>query len=220
MTRGANALALLLLTACAAFAQLPASATLPEPDSTQFRAEIARLEKLLISAPDKNAVTYQIARTWAAGKQWPEAMAWLRRVAALKAGLDPSRDVVFQDLHGTREFAEILAAVQQATPRVSHSRLVFRVNEGDLMPESVAWDPKHKQFYFGSMQKGKVIRCTASGECTPFITGLGVVLGLKVYAGGLWLLSNSKTESALIHYDLASATQIRKYAVAAGHTFK
>ena len=220
MTHGVRALLSLLSTAWSASAQLPASAVLPEADSRAFHAEISRVEKLLISAADKGAVTYQMARTWGAAKQWPETIRWLRKAADLKVGLDPSRDAVFQDLRGAREFTEILDAVRQATGPVSHSRVAFRVEEGDLEPESVAYDPPSKSFYFGSMRKGKVLRCTASGACTPFITGLGVVLGLKVHDGGLWLLNNSDKESALLHYDLASGRQIRKYGIAGGgHNF-
>jgi len=88
------------------------------------------------------------------------------------------------------------------------------------MPESVAFDPTSGNFYFGSMRKGKVIRCTAAGSCATFLTGLGVVLGMKVQGGGLWLLSNSEQESALIDVDIAGGHQVRKYAVSgAGHRF-
>jgi sugar lactone lactonase YvrE len=220
MTVGMNAFVFLLSIAWPASAQLPASATLSAADTGLFHAEIARIEKLLTSAADKGAVTYQMARTWASAKQWPETITWLRRVAAFEAGLDPSRDPVFKDLHGTREFAEILEAVRRATGPVSNSRFAFRIKEGDLIPESVAYDPRDKRFYFGSTQKGKIVRCTASGSCAPFATGLGVVLGLKVYGGGLWFLSNSGQESALMHHELASAREIRKYAIAgAGHNF-
>jgi hypothetical protein len=203
-----------------ASAQLPAPGTLSDTDRPLFRAEITRIENLLVSAPDKAAVTYQMARTWAAAKQWPEAIQWLQKVAELNAGIDPSRDSIFEALRGTREFESILAAVRRATPMVSHSSSVFKVTEGDLIPESVAYDPKSKRFYFGSMTKGKVIRCSPSGDCTLFASGLGTVLGVKVHDNGLWLLSNSDKESALIHYGLASAAVIRKYSVAGvGHEF-
>src|SRR5258708_3024747 len=203
-----------------ASAQLPASGTLSDADWPVFRAEIARIEKLLSSVSDKATVTYEMARTWASGKQWPETMQWLRRVAELNAGLDPSRDSIFAELHGTHEFEQILAAVRRATPVVSRSSSVFKVTEGDLAPESVAYDPKGKHFYFGSMRKGKVVRCSGSGKCTQFASGLGTVVGLKARGNGLWLLSNSDKESALIHYDLASAQVVRKYSVAGpGHKF-
>ena len=42
----------------------------------------------------------------------------------------------------------------------------------------------------------------------------------KYSAAGLWLLNNADTESALIHYDLASARLVRKYTVTgSGHIF-
>jgi hypothetical protein len=105
-----------------------------------FRAEIARIERLLPSAPDKATVTYEMARTFAFAKQWPETIQWLRKAAELRAGLDPLRESVFAELRGTREFEEILTIVREATPPVSHSSPAFQVAEGDLTPESVAYD--------------------------------------------------------------------------------
>jgi hypothetical protein len=161
-----------------------------------------------------------MARTWAAAKQWPEAIQWLRKAVDPKAGLDPSRDSIFADLRGTREFDAILSVVREATPPVSHSTSAFGVTEGDLAPESMAYDPKGNRFYLGSMRKGKVIRCSPTGNCAEFADGLGTVLGLKVHGSGLWLLNNADKESALIDYDLASARVMRKYAVTgSGHLF-
>ena len=212
---------LALLAGCgAASAQLPSSGTLSDKDRPLFRAEVGRIEQLLTSAPDKATVTYQMARTWAAAKQWPETMQWLRKAVDLRAGLDPSRDSVFSDLHGTREFDAILSAVREATPPVSHSIPAFVLAEGDLAPESMAYDPNGRNFYLGSMRKGKVVRCSPTGDCAQFASNLGTVLGLKIHGSGLWLLNNVDKESALIHYDLASARVIRKYAVAgSGHAF-
>lgn len=212
---------LVLFAGCVvSYGQLPASATLSDRDWPLFRAEVGRIENLLSSAPDTATITYQMARTWAAAKQWPETMLWLQKVVDLRAGLDPSRDSVFAELRGTREFDGILSAVREVTPPVLHSNPAFVVAEGDLAPENMAYDPKGKKFYFGSMRKGKVVRCSPTGNCAQFAGGLGTVLGLKVRRGGLWLLNNSDTESALIHYDLASARLVRKYSVAgSGHNF-
>jgi SMP-30/Gluconolactonase/LRE-like region len=201
------------LTVCLVRGQLPPAGTLSEADWPSFRAEIARIEKLLPSAPDKATVTYQMARTWASAKQGPETMEWLHKVVALRVGLDPSRDSIFADLRDTREFGEILTGVREATPPVFTSRAAFVVNEGDLVPESVGYDSNRRNFYFGSMRKGKVVKCSRSGNCMQFASGLGVVLGLKVRTDGLWLLNNSDEDSALVHYDLASARAIHSYHV-------
>ena len=210
-----------MLTGCAAAsAQLPASSTLSDRDWPLFRAEVGRIENLLSSAPDTATVTYQMARTWAAAKQWPETIQWLRKAVDFRAGLDPSRDSVFADLRGTREFDAILSTVREATPAVSHSNSAFVVAEGDLAPESIAYDPRGKTFYLGSMRKGKVVRCSPTGNCAQFAGGLGTVLGIKVDGRGVWLLNNADKEAALINYDLSSARVIRKYTVkGSGHLF-
>jgi hypothetical protein len=161
-----------------------------------------------------------MARTWASAKQWPETIEWLQKVADQKAGLDPSRDALFADLRDTREFAALVAAARESTPPVSHSIPAFTIAEGDLVPESMAYDPIGKQFYLGSQRKGKVLRCPASGDCSEFAGGLGTILGLKVHRDGLWLLNNSDQESALIHYDLASGAVIQMHSITApGHVF-
>jgi hypothetical protein len=210
----------LILAASPAPAQLPVSGTLSDTDRPLFQAEIARIERLLPSAPDKATVTYEMARTFAFAKQWSQTTQWLRKAVELRVGLDPSREAIFAELHGTREFEEILATVREATPPVSHSSPAFQVAEGDLTPESVASDADGKHFYFGSMKKGKVVRCSAGGDCAQFVGGLGTILGLKVYGKGLWVLNNSDNESALIHYGLASAGVTRKYPVTGtGHNF-
>lgn len=209
----------LLLAAWPACAQLPASATLTPADSALLHAEVATIEKLLATAPDKNALTYVMARTWASAKQWPEAVEWLQKVAQAKVGADPSRDAVFAELRGTREFEAILAAVRESTPAVTRSELAFTVAEGDLTPESMAYDPVRKLYYFGSLRKGKVVRCTKSGVCGDFAGDLGTVLGIKAHGDGLWLLSNTDRESALIHYDLVSGKLVRKYSAAGEHLF-
>ena len=126
-----------LLAAWPSTAQLPASGSLSESDRRSFLAEVDRIGKLLQSAPDPAAVTYQMARTWASGKQWSESIEWLRKAVGLKAGLDPSRDSVFAELRGTREFDALAAAVRESTPPVSHSSPAFVVPEGDLAPERV-----------------------------------------------------------------------------------
>jgi hypothetical protein len=197
---------------------LPPSEELSEHDKPLFRAEIERVSKQLDSAPDKATVTYQLARTYAYGKQWPDAVTWLRKAIEFKAGLDPSRDSMFTDIRGTREFKSMLEAVRESTRRVSTSRAEFAIAEGDLKPESMAYDARRKQFLLGSMTKGKVVRCSLSGACSMFASGLGEVLGVKVSGDALWLASNKDTESALLQYDLRSGMLLRRYTVSGkGH---
>ncbi len=177
---------------------------------------MSRLEQLSETAADKATVDYALARTWAAGQQWPEAIQWLRRLDP-ESGIDPSKDRIFASLRGTVEFEEIVKLIRKAATPVANSRQAFPVAEGDLAPESVAYDPGARMFYFGSLRKGKVVRCSPGGACEDFLTGMGAILGLKVRGRNLWLLNNSDPESAVMPYDLKTRRLVGKHTVGTGH---
>ncbi|HKY31511.1 MAG TPA: hypothetical protein VJV23_03160 [Candidatus Polarisedimenticolia bacterium] len=62
--------------------------------------------------------------------------------------------------------------------------VAFSLAEKDLIPESVAYDPREKVFYVGSLHKRKIVRVDASGDARDFVpqagSGLWSVLGIKV----------------------------------------
>jgi hypothetical protein len=182
------------------------------------RAEIERLERLAVTAPDKCAVTYQIARTWAVVGQNPEAMEWLNRVVDLNAGFDIARDNAFNELRDVPGFETLVQRARDATPPVLHSRFAFQVNDADLVPENLAYDPVQKRFYFGSMTKHQILRCSSTGVCSPFTMqnqdGPGQIPGLKVdkVSRTLWVVSNATSESghfATTLYLKSSSANIR-----------
>ncbi len=212
------ALGVALLVGASGYGQLPKSGALSAQDERSFRTELSRLERLSVTTPDKATVDYAIARTWAAGQQWPEVIQWLRHLDP-KSGIDPSKDRIFASLRGTAEFEEVVKTLREATTPVSNSRQAFRVAEGDLAPESVAYDPGAKIFYFGSLRKGKVVRCSPEGACGDFLTGMGTILGLKVHGRNLWLLNNSDQQSDVMIYELETGRFVGKHSVGAGHLF-
>ncbi len=63
------------------------------------------------------------------------------------------------------------------------------------------------------------MRCTGKGECTPFASGLDVVIGLKIQDGNLWLLSNPGRRAALVRFDLATGKQTGRYEPEGEHLF-
>jgi sugar lactone lactonase YvrE len=220
-TTRALAISAALTSVYAAFAQLPPSQTLSPQDMQSARAEIVRLERLAQTAPDRCAGVSEIARTWAFAGQYPETIAALRNVVALNAGFDIARDKVFAKLKGVPQFETLVQQAREATPPIRTSQPAFKIPEGDLVPENLAYDPATREFFFGSTTKNKIVRCTSAGSCKPFATGLGTVLGLKVdpVTKTLWATSNSSNESGLFHYDLASGKLIRKFTLTGAHIF-
>ena len=187
--------------------------------------EIARLTRLLASANDKGTVEYQIARTYAAGGQYPEALSWLQKVVQANYGFDPFRDPLFARFNASIKFWSLLHQVRANTPAVSRSRSFATVPETDLFPENFAFDVVNKDFFIGSTLKEEIVRCQANGPCAPFVTsqqnGLGSVLGLKIHPESktLWATSNTSNGASLRHYRLAMGELIQAYSLAGTHLF-
>src|SRR5271155_1017383 len=137
------------------FFQLPPSEKLSPEGSKFFKAEIHRIEQLQKTANDKSTVLYALARTWAAGGQFREAMDTLNKAAALNVGLDPSNDKIFDKLHATTEYQTLLNKIRDDTPPIVHSRLAFTIPEQGLSPEGIAYG--RNRFYLGSTTKHKII---------------------------------------------------------------
>jgi hypothetical protein len=197
--------------------QIPVSDTLSPGDSKLFEAEVQRVEHLLETAGDKCTVSYALARTLAYGGQYRKALAALDEAVDLNAGLDPSNDDVFRKLRGTVEYNLLLRKVRDNTPPVTNSRAAFTFEDGQLLPEGIAWDQRRKRFFLGSTWKHYIVECTATGDCRPLVKegqdGLYEVLGIKVDPRDrtVWAASNSAGESGLFHFDAPSGNLIRKY---------
>ena len=208
--------------------QIPASEKLSPGDSKLFEAEVHRVEHLLETAGDKCAVSYALARTWASGGQYREALSSLENAVDLNVGLDPSNDEIFGKLRGTNEFKLLLRRVREDTPPVTNSKVAFTVDVPDLLPEGIAWDQRRKRFFLGSTWRHGIIECTSAGDCRPLVKegqdGLYDVLGIKAdpHDGSVWAASNTAAESGLFHYSAPSGELIRKYTVSSaseGHLF-
>jgi len=213
---------------CFLMGQIPASEKLSPGDSKLFDAEVHRVEHLLETAGDKCTVSYALARTWASGGQYREALSSLENAIDLNVGLDPSNDETFGKLRGTNEFKLLLRRVREDTPAVTNSKVAFTVDAPDLLPEGIGWDQRRKRFFLGSTWRHGIIECTAAGDCRPLVKegqdGLYDVLGIKADPrdGSVWAVSNSTGEAGLFHYAAPSGDLIRKYELsraAEGHLF-
>lgn len=207
-------------------AQIPSAEALSPADAEGFREEIQRLERLRQTAGDQCTVTYALARTWAAGGQFPKAFDTLEKVAELKVGLDPANDEVFKKLKDAKEYRGLLERIRADTPPIVKSTPAFIIQEPDLAPEGIAYDARRKRFFLGSTLQHRIITCSDKGVCRTLVRdgqdGLGEVLGLRVDPrdSTLWAAANSSTESGVFHYDGSSGKLIRKYSIGrTGHLF-
>ena len=209
----------------ASSAQLPPDQKLSGEDAKGFAREIDRLQILLASANDKGAVEFQIAKTYAWGGQYKEAMDWLQRVVDEGLGFDPARDQAFAALRSTGEFQTLESKVQSQTTRVANSHLFAKIAEADLLPENLAYDVSTSTFLLGSTVRGAIARCTRQGTCAPFVVphreGLGSVLGLKIdrRSKTLWATSNEGNGASLRQYSLTSGNPVKFIELPGRHIF-
>lgn len=189
-------------------AQLPPSQKLPPEEERGFNAELERLRALLPAANDKCAVQLQIANTYAAGGQYAEAIQRLRKLIDADLGFDPSRDPDFAPLRNTTEFQSILRTAGRQTPPVCNSRLITIIDERNLFPENIAFDPAGNAFFLGSTANDTIVRCSMNGACVPAVKGdsggNAYTLGLKVdkLSRNLWATHNAPNGASLIRHDI------------------
>lgn len=108
------------------------------------------------------------------------------------------------------------------------SDLAFTVDERDLLPENIAFDPVDRAFYIGSSRHGKIVKIEADGTAGDFTAprqdGLWMVMGMKVDAARrhLWVASSDgdnlvgyqrskKRAAGIFQFDLGSGRLLRQW---------
>ena len=83
------------------------------------------------------------------------------------------------------QLGDSVAMPMRAVNAGHESSVAFYLSEKDLLPESVAYDPRDHSFYVGSTRKGKIVKADASGNARDFIAprqdGIWMVTGIKIH---------------------------------------
>jgi sugar lactone lactonase YvrE len=155
-----------------------------------------------------------------------EALRWLERLVEIKWTFVPD-DIDFAALKGDPAYREISAKLAKNEPVVSRSAPAFSLPEKDFIPEGIAYDPKERTFYLGSLYKRKIVAVGKDKAARDFTSeaqdGLFAVLGMKVDAPRrhLWVASvafptmkgftpDMNGKAALFQYDLGTRKLIAK----------
>ena len=188
----------------------------------EMKAEVEEIAAVYRRFPDEAAVLYQVARLHAQAGHKQQAMDALKKMAAAGAGLDPRRRN-FQSLAEDKDFQTLKAQIRAANPPVLQARLAYTIEEGDLMPEGIAYSAKTRKLYLGSFRK--IVSIAEDGKYEVFVPpatgGLATVLGVWVddERGELWAVSNVVSErkpdmvTGLFRFRLADGALIKAYPI-------
>lgn len=176
-----------------------------------------------LGPPRHPELTFHLARAYSRNGQAAEAARLLGALAEMGLGVDVSADEDFQTLRDSGEWAGLSRKLAAAREPLVRGRTAFVLREPDLLPEGIAYDPRRRAFYLGSVNKSKIVRVDAGGRVSEFkaagADGLSSVLGMRADARRrqLWVCHNTRDGAAFVHkYDLDSGRLLGKYALGEG----
>jgi sugar lactone lactonase YvrE len=194
----------------------------PEELPVGLRSDAVEVASAFAVEPDDACVLYQVAALLTRAGRPDDALEALRRMAALGAGVDPRPRDGFAPLAANPEFRRIVAGIRAANPPVRRARPWLTIEEGDLLPEGIAWSTTTQRLYLGSAKR-KIVALDREGRVATFVPsardGLGIVLGIRVdeVRGELWATSGrldgapADAVSGLFRYRLGDGALLGRY---------
>src|SRR5580698_10205003 len=138
-------------------------------DAQEIREQIAAVEKLQRTLPDRGAALYFLAAAKQHLHETREALALLKECIALQEGFDPSGEPAFLELKSTKEFIALVETVHRDFPVMAQAREAFRTTEKDLIPEGLAYDAQRNLFYLSSLNRRKIVEIARDGKIRDFV---------------------------------------------------
>jgi hypothetical protein len=188
-------------------------------DAAEVRAQVAIVEKLLPSYPDRGAVLYFLAYAKQHLGENLEAIKLLKECVALREGFAPTDSSEFAGLRASKEFAEFAEKVHRDFPVVAQARLNLVTEEKNLIPEGLAWDPNRKVFYLSSLAQKKIVQITPDSHTSDFVPAnrdhLLPVLGIRLDPRDYTVWANAEDDlgkAELVHFD-TSGNLLGRYSI-------
>ncbi len=180
------------------------------------------LSAALELAPRHPALLYRLAALDARAGESAAGVATLEHIARLGGVFDPAADEAFAamaDDAGLRAVAQRLREPREQPG----AQVVVTLEDAELWPEGIAYDPVESALYVGSMSKNKIVRVDAQGHQEDFASeGLMELLGMAVDAERrhLWAVSgegpldmapaagSERRRNAVVQFELESGRQL------------
>ena len=176
---------------------------------------IVALERALADRPGDAVLAYFLALVRARAGDREGALAALEQTLQHGQGFLPPLDL-FETLKDEPRFAVLRARFEKRLPVKTDGRIAFALPDRRMLPEGIAYDPRSRVFYVGSISRNAVYRIARNGKVEPFSRPgdeLDAILGLAIDGASrqLYAVSTSalteagraKPRNAIKIYDLA-----------------
>ncbi len=189
-------------------------------DSGRF---IWTLERLTTLMPSSGNLRLQLAMAYAGLGDKTRTYDALVKLVNLGFSYDIEKDPRFNSVHDTRVWDYIVTNLRNNGKPFGEGKVAFDLPKGDLLLESIAWDPKRKQFLAGSVREGKIYRVDSTGKLDDFISadasnGMWAVYAIAVDAAHdkLYALSNGVPHFKNFNADMLGKAGLFEFSLATG----
>ncbi|MFT3789531.1 MAG: hypothetical protein QM741_00325 [Rudaea sp.] len=181
------------------------------------------LERLAQLFPNSGNLRLQLAMAYAGQEKKTETYDTLLRLINQGYYYDVGKDPRFEGAHGTKVWDYIVKTFENNHKPFGEGKVAFDLPKGDHLFESIAWDPKRKQFLVGSVRDGGIYLADGKGGVKEFIkadanNGLMAVFGLAVDAGHDKLYAISNGVAHFNHFDanMVGKAGVYEFALSSG----
>lgn len=115
-------------------------------------------------------IQYNMACGFALTGQPDSAMYYLWKLGKQKIDFNMQNDADLASLRHREDYKQLEAYLAEALKPVSTSEQFVVIEQADLCPEGIAYDPVSERFFVGSMRHGTILAVDKSGKATPFAT--------------------------------------------------
>jgi sugar lactone lactonase YvrE len=207
------------------FVGIAATTSLPGPAPGQERRSTALRERIK-TRPDDPTLHYYLSIFEIAEGNESAGVATLGQVGRMGHGFLPPRGIGFDPVWDDSAFQRVRRELERKLPKVTAAREMFRLDR-KLIPEGIAWDPRKRSWFVGSIAGAKIVRVDSTRAASDFSRPgeLRPVLGLVVDAerrrlhavstGAITARPGEPVVNEVVSYDLDSGSRVRAVAVPA-----
>ena len=127
------------------------------------------LQRLTVLLPNTGELKLALASVYAQQGDTQNTYGVLLRMQKQGFGYDLADNPSFSKVAGTKVWTSIVENLRAALKPFGEGKVAFSLPKGDYMFESLAFDPKRKQFLAGSVREGKIYLVGKDGALKDFI---------------------------------------------------
>lgn len=201
-----------------------ATADYKAKDYAKFLENIKQASDL---RPNHARLLYTLADAYALNGKPDEALAILKRLAAMDLFFAVEKDDDFKSLFELPRFKKIQIEFAENQKAINRSQKAFTIPQKDLIVEGIAYDKLSKRFFVGSIHKRKIVSVDKDSKVSDFSSNaddLWSVSGMRVDDARkvLWVTTTAFPQmenfrkaddgkSGVFKYDLLTGKLLKKY---------